>query len=204
MAEVEYDVIDDCAHVTLNRPDSLNAINRAMHEGLVAAFARAGRDDPRAVVLRGNGRAFSAGGDVRAVAAGEDVGNPADLATALAALPMPVVAAVHGHCLGQAFELVQLCDLAVASRDARFGEVQIQHGWGPPIPVTAGVLARKHAMEVLLLGEAFDADQALRMGVVNRVVDGADLSAAVTAITDRLRALDPLPVADNKAMVGRG
>jgi enoyl-CoA hydratase/carnithine racemase len=201
IAEVDYEHVGGCAWVTLNRPGSLNAIDRAMHDGLVAALTRAGREGSRAVVLRGNGRAFSAGGDVKAVAAGEDVGDPADLAAALASLTMPVIAAVHGYCLGQAFELVQLCDLAVAARDARFGEVEIQHGWAPPIPVTPATLTRKHAMEVLLLGEIFDAEQALRIGVVNRVVDGDDLTAAVTAITDRLCSLDSSTVTSNKALV---
>jgi enoyl-CoA hydratase/carnithine racemase len=201
MAAVEYLFRDDVARLTLNRPTSLNAINREMHDGIVSGLARARDDAAAVVVLAGNGPSFSAGGDIKAVAAGEDVGDPADLAAAMAATPMPIVAAVHGYCLGQAFELVQCCDLAVATRDSMFGEVEIRHGWGPPVPVTPRVLSRKHAMEVLLLGELVDAPTVLRLGVVNRVVDSGELEREVAKLTDQLCVLDRTVVAANKALV---
>lgn len=202
MPEVEYEVAGGIATVTLNRPEALNAINRAMHEGLVEACARARQDpDVRVVLLRGSGRAFSAGGDLRAVAAGEDVGDPVDLAAAFASLSMPLVAAVHGYCLGQAFELVLSCDLAVADAEAQFGEVEIQHGWAPPIPITSRMLAPRHASEVLLLGQMFSAQDALRMGIVNRVAAAEDLNDVVSAIVDRLVSLDPVVLAANKRQI---
>src|SRR4051812_28297114 len=116
MPELRYDVADTVATLTLDRPDSLNAINGSLHRALVDGFAAAASDPQvRVVVLRGAGRAFSAGGDLKAVAAGEDMGHPLELALAIAALRVPVVAVVHGYCLGQAFELVQCCDLVIAA-----------------------------------------------------------------------------------------
>jgi len=199
--EVDYLFGGDVARLTLNRPGSLNAINRAMHDGIVDGLARARYDRAAVVVLCGNGSSFSAGGDLKAVAAGEDVGDPTDLAVAMASMTMPIVAAVQGYCLGQAFELVQCCDLAIATQDSLFGEVEIRHGWGPPVPITPRLLSRKHAMEVLCLGELFDAGTALRMGIVNRVVAPDELQREVARVTDQLCVLDRDVVAADKALV---
>jgi enoyl-CoA hydratase/carnithine racemase len=202
MPDLLYDVADGVAKLTLNRPDSLNAINGSLHRQLLDAFARAGADPGvRVVVLRGAGRAFSAGGDLKAVAAGEDMGDPMDLATALLELRKPVVAVAHGYCLGQAFELVQCCDLVIAVAGSEFGEVEVEHGWSPPIPITPQRLASRHAMEVLLLGQRFGAERAERMGLVNWVVAEADLDGLLTAVTDRLAFLEPAVLANNKALV---
>ena len=113
---VLYRGTDAVAEITLNRPEVLNAINGAMHRGVLAALdLAAGNDAIRVVVLRGSGRAFSAGGDLKAVAAGEDVGHPLVLGQAIWNLAKPVIAAVHGYCLGQACELAGVCDLTVAT-----------------------------------------------------------------------------------------
>ena len=116
---VRYRVAGPVAEITLNRPEVLNAINGAVHRGILAALDRAAGDDTvRVVVLRGSGRAFSAGGDLKAVAAGEDVGHPLVLGQAIWNLAKPVIAAVHGYCLGQACELAGVCDLTVATTSA--------------------------------------------------------------------------------------
>lgn len=195
---------DGVATLTLNRPRVHNAMNGALHHALAAGLARAGADEAvRVVVIAGAGRSFSAGGDIKAVAAGEDVGDPVDLALAIWNLPKPVVAAVHGFCLGQAWELAAVCDLTIAAAGATFGEVEINHGWAPPVLITPFAVGLKHAKEVLLLGEMLDADWALRAGVVNRVVPDGDLPAAVDAVTRRLAGLDPSAVAKNKRLVNR-
>ena len=199
---VQYRNADGVAEVTLNRPEKLNAINGAMHHGILAALGRAAEDDAvRAVVLRGNGRAFSAGGDLTAVAAGEDVGHPIVLGQAIWNLAKPVIAAVHGYCLGQACELAAVCDLAVATRNATFGEVEINHGFGPPLPITPFVLGLKRAKEILLLGEMFDAELAMQIGLINRVVDDGGLDAEVARITSRIAGLKPEAIAGNKKLV---
>jgi enoyl-CoA hydratase/carnithine racemase len=199
---VLYRPAGSTAEITLNRPEVLNAINGAVHRGILEGLERAAGDDAvRVVVIRGSGRAFSAGGDLKAVAAGEDVGHPVALGQAIWNLAKPVIAAVHGYCLGQACEVAAVCDLTVAARSATFGEVEINHGWGPPLPVTPFVLGLKRAKEVLLLGEMFDAELAVAIGLVNRVVDDAGLDAEVARIAGRIAGLKPEAVAANKRLV---
>jgi enoyl-CoA hydratase/carnithine racemase len=199
---VLYRPAGSLAEITLNRPEVLNAINGAMHRGILEGLDRAAGDEAiRAVVIRGSGRAFSAGGDLKAVAAGENVGHPAALGQAIWGLAKPVIAAVHGYCLGQACELAGVCDLTVAARSARFGEVEINHGWGPPLPITPFALGLKRAKEVLLLGEMMDAELAAQIGLVNRVVDDDLLDAEVARIADRIASLKPEAVAANKRLV---
>jgi enoyl-CoA hydratase/carnithine racemase len=199
---VLYRCENGVAEVTLNRPRALNAINGAVHYGLLRALEQAAADDAvRSVVIRGSGRAFSAGGDLKAVAAGEDVGHPKRLGQAIWDLPKPVIAAVHGYCLGQAFEVAAVCDLTIAAASAVFGEVEINHGWGPPLPITPFALGLKQAKEVLLLGDMISAEVALRMGIVNRVVADEDLDAEVAKITARIAGLKPEAVAGNKRLV---
>jgi enoyl-CoA hydratase len=199
---VLYRPAGNLAEITLNRPEKLNAINGAVHRGILAALERAASDDAiRAVVIRGNGRAFSAGGDLVAVAAGEDVGHPVVLGQAIWNLAKPVIAAVHGYCLGQACEVAGVCDLTVAARSTTFGEVEINYGWGPPLPVMPFALGLKRAKEVLLLGEMFDAEFAMMIGLVNRVVDDNGLDAEVARIADRIAGLKPEAVAANKMLV---
>jgi enoyl-CoA hydratase len=199
---VLYRAAGSLAEITLNRPEKLNANNGAVHRGILAALERAASDDAiRAVVIRGNGRAFSAGGDLVAVAAGEDVGHPVVLGQAIWNLAKPVIAAVHGYCLGQACEVAGVCDLTVAARSTTFGEVEINYGWGPPLPVMPFALGLKRAKEVLLLGEMFDAEFAMMIGLVNRVVDDNGLDAEVARIANRIADLKPEAVAANKMLV---
>ena len=199
---VLYRSAGSTAQLTLNRPEALNALNGAMHHGLLEGLERAASDDAiRAVVIRGQGRAFSAGGDLKAVAAGEDVGHPAVLGQAIWNLAKPVIAAVHGYCLGQAYELAAVCDITVAAQSARFGEVEINHGWGPPVPVTPFALGLKRAKEMLLLGEMIDAELALQIGLVNRVVADEGLDAEVARIAARIAGLAAAAVAANKRLV---
>ena len=199
---VLYRAVGATAEITLNRPQVLNAINGAMHRGVLAALDQAaGEDAIRVVVIRGSGRAFSAGGDLKAVAAGEDVGHPLVLGQAIWNLAKPVIAAVHGYCLGQACELAGVCDLTVSTTSARFGEVEVGLGWGPPLPITPFALGLKRAKEVLLLGEIFGAELAMQMGLVNRVVSDDGLDAEVAGITERIAGLKPEAVAANKRLI---
>jgi enoyl-CoA hydratase/carnithine racemase len=199
---VLYRVADGTATITLNRPEVLNAINGAMHRGILEGLERAAGDDTvRVVVIRGSGRAFSAGGDLKAVASGEDVGHPKALGRAIWTLAKPVIAVVHGYCLGQACELAGVCDLTVAGRSARFGEVEINHGWGPPLPITPFALGLKRAKEMLLLGEMITAATAAQIGLVNRVVDDEALDAEVERIAGRIAGLKAEAVAANKRLV---
>jgi 2-(1,2-epoxy-1,2-dihydrophenyl)acetyl-CoA isomerase len=199
---VLYRAADGAAEITLNRPEVLNAIDGPVHLGIREALELAAGDEAvHAVVIRGSGRAFCAGGDLKATAAGTHAGHPSALARAIWDLPKPVIAAVHGYCLGQACEIAAVCDLTVAARSAKFGEVEINHGWGPPILIAPFAVGLKQAKEILLLGEVFDADVALQIGLVNRVVDDEDLDAEIAKITSRVAGLKPEAVAANKKLV---
>lgn len=202
MSAVSLERRDGAAWITLERPEKLNALDTAMVEALDARLDEASADDEvKVVVLRGEGRAFSAGYDL-----GEGVPGPRpaedwhvelsrDLALTLKlwSLPKPTIAAVHGWCLGGALDLVLACDLAVASDDARFGIPEIKSGSGPVTLLLPFVIGAKRANELIFTGDHVDALEAERIGMVNRVVPAAELEDAVTALVRRI-APTPLPV----------
>jgi enoyl-CoA hydratase len=193
---VLYELRGPSAWITLNRPDKLNAIDAPMVEALRGRLAEAVEDDGvRIVVLAGAGRAFSAGYDI-----GEEIEygygdvetwrevlqRDLDLAVDLWALPKPTIAAVHGWCLGGACELAMACDMVVASDDARFGEPEIRYGSGPVALLMPFVLGQKKTSELLFTGDSIDAEEALRVGLVNRVVPAADLPGAVDELIAKI------------------
>jgi enoyl-CoA hydratase/carnithine racemase len=193
---VLYEVRGPSAWITLNRPDKLNAIDAPMVEALRGRLEEALEDDGvRIVVLAGAGRAFSAGYDI-----GEEIEHgyadvetwrevlqrDLDLAVELWSLPKPTIAAVHGWCLGGACELAMACDMVVSSDDARFGEPEIRYGSGPVALLMPFVLGQKKTSELLFTGDSIDAEEALRVGLVNRVVAPADLPGAVDELIAKI------------------
>ena len=200
---VLYEVRGPAAWITLNRPDKLNAIDASVIEGLHDALAQADADDEvKVVVLAGSGRAFSAGYDMTeevddktgtAVEWRKVLARDVALAMAVWSFPKPTIAAVHGWCLGGACELAMACDLAVAAEDARFGEPEIRYGSGPVALLMPYVLGEKKTNELLFTGDAIDAQEAWRTGLVNRVVPRDDLEAAVDELVRKI-APTPLPV----------
>jgi enoyl-CoA hydratase len=199
---VELEVREGAAWLTLNRPDKLNALDGSMVDQLRRRLDDAVRDDrARVVVLRGAGRAFSAGYDL---SDGPSGARPADdwhaeltrdveLTLQLWSLPKPTVAAVHGWCLGGALDLALACDLVVAADDARFGVPEIRYGSGPVTLLLPFVIGQKKANELLFTGEDVDAPEAERLGLCNRVVPRAELDAAVAELVAKI-APTPLPV----------
>jgi enoyl-CoA hydratase len=184
---VRYEHAGGIAHLILDRPDKLNAITPDMVDGLNGALDRAEADDEaRAVVLSGSGRAFSAGFDLEA---GEWTGianvrreleRDFQVVMRFWHCPKPTVAAVHGYCLGGAFELALACDLTVAAEDARLGEPEVRFGSGITVLLLPWVTGPKQAKELLLSGtDRLTAARACEMGLVNRVVPtGTHLDAA--------------------------
>ena len=202
--DVLYHPADGVATITLNRPLVLNAINRNLMRLLDAALDRAEEDeDVRAVILTGAGRAFSAGGDLWASLYPDEEPAPGslDVLMRIWSFPKPVIAAVRGHAVGQGCELAGVCDLTIASEDARLGEMQIRHGFGVPVLITPFLASQKQAKEVLLLGEVISAEDALRMGLVNRVVPDDQLEAAAADMAGKLASLPPSVVRLNKRLV---
>ena len=176
--DVLYEKQDGIARITLNRPVVLNALNKNVWRLLHAALTQAEMDDEvRAVMWAGGGGAFWAGGDMGASLYPDDQPAPSGLEvqTLIWTLSKPVIAAVRGHAVGQGCELAGVCDLTIAAEDAKLGEIQIRHGAPPPVLITPFLVSMKHAKELLLLGEVVDAPEALRLGLVNRVLPGGRL-----------------------------
>ena len=202
--DVLYEADDGVAKITLNRPIVLNAINKNVTRLLDAALDQAEADeDVRAVILTGAGRAFSAGGDLWSSLYPDDDPAPdaLDVQLRIWAFDKPVIAAVRGHAVGQACELAGVCDMTIASETARLGEIQIRHGFGVPVLITPFITGQKQAKEVMLLGEIIPAEDALRMGLVNRVVPDDELDEAAMEMARKLASLPPVAVRLNKRLI---
>jgi 2-(1,2-epoxy-1,2-dihydrophenyl)acetyl-CoA isomerase len=206
------------ATLTLNRPDALNTLDFAMIEAIVEASATVAADaSVRCVVVRGAGKHFMAGGDLRAFAAKLDLPHAelqqlftrviSRLHSAIESLhrmPQPVVAAVHGAVAGFGLSLMCACDLAIAADTAYFTSAYRHIGLTPDGAATYAlprIVGMKKAMEIVLLGDRFDAAQALELGLVNRVVPAAELDAAVDTIVASLVNGPAAAIAGGKRLV---
>jgi enoyl-CoA hydratase len=204
--DVLYEVADGIATITFNRPLVLNAVDWSLTYHFSKAIARAEADESaRAVIVRGAGRTFCAGGDLQGSKRPDDLEpvNMLDTVLRIWHMPKPVIASVRGHAFGQGIEIAGMCDFMIAAEDAQFGEIQIRHGFPPPMLVTPFLLGPKHAKELMMTGDAFDAQAAHRMGLVNRVVPTDQLDEATRAFATRLVSLPPSTVALNKLLVNR-
>ena len=200
--------------LTLNRPASLNALNDELLDALDAAFDAAAADDAvRVVILRGAGRAFCAGYDLNQDAV-EGVKDAADWRKELRRdherilrilrHPKPVIASVHSYCLAGGTDLMLACDLAVAAEDAFFGYVDVRFGSGVVSMILPWVVGVRVAKELVLTGEdRVPADQALRVGLVNRVVPRDMLDSATLALAEEIAQNEPFVVRQMKASINR-
>jgi enoyl-CoA hydratase len=208
-------IVDDprpgVRRITLNRPEHLNALSRALMRDLVAAFEGV-EDDPevRVVVLRGNGTSFCAGADLTEHFVGEDDAPDigfSDLWDRLDALRVPVVAAVHGHAVTGGFLLAYSCDLIVAAGDAVFRDTHARLGIVPTGGETQRLPRRIGpflARELFFTSRALPADEAYRAGLVNRVVAPDELEAASLELAERIAENSPHSVATIKRLVNAG
>ena len=200
---VLYEQRGRAAWLTLNRPAKLNALSTPLIDELDAALDRAAADDAvRVVVLTGAGRAFSAGFDLTEEVA-DDPPTAAEWRAVLArdiavtmklwSMSKPTIAAVRGWCLAGGLELALAADILVAADDARLGEPEIRYGSGPVTLLLPFIVGQRKARELLLTGDAVDAAEAHRIGLVNRVVSGDELEGEVEALVARI-APTPLEV----------
>jgi enoyl-CoA hydratase/carnithine racemase len=197
-----YDVADHVATITINRPERRNALSWTVMTELRGAFAQAKSDpDVRVVVLTGAGdKAFSAGADLSGMASGAGFvdlhdarGELARLFREVWELGKPTVARVRGYSLAGGFGVALMCDVVIAADDARFGTPEIDVGlW--PMMITAPMLRSmppKVALELMMTGRRVSAEEALRIGFVNRVVPVDELDAAVSEVASVLAAKSP-------------
>lgn len=181
--------------LTLNRPDKLNAIDNPLADALLDALRSAAADPAvRAIRLRGQGRAFCAGRDVSAPPTERDLELVQAVARAIVTHRCPVIAAVHGWTVGAGFEWMMNADVVVAANDTRFKLPEASLG----VFVTGGLVATlpaavgpMRAKALTLLGEAFDAQQALAWGLVYRCVPVDELDAVSMAAARQIAALAP-------------
>lgn len=210
---VRYELNENVATITMNRPDALNALSRQITADLTAAIEKAVDEEARAVIVTGEGRAFCAGGDLREMKLMWDSEGriEAFLEDPLAALhglitlirdtPIPFVASVNGVCAGAGSNIALACDIVIAADDAKFNEAFIKIGLSPDcggsffLPRAIG---EKKATELMMTGDTIGASDALEMGMINRVVPSemladesfvmaSKLAAAPTAVIGRIK-----------------
>jgi enoyl-CoA hydratase len=200
--------------LTMNRPKALNALNTELIEAISAALGEAARDDGvSVVVLRGAGRAFCAGYDLNEDASDDLMDSSAwhralrhDTQRMLELLdhPKPVIASVHSYCLAGGTDLMLACDLAVAADDAYFGYVDIRFGSGVVSMFLPWVVGVRKAKELLFTGEdRVPADEALRIGLVNRVVPRERLDEETLALAREIATNEDFVVQMTKRAVNR-
>jgi enoyl-CoA hydratase len=209
---VGFELQGEIAVLTLQRPEKLNAIDAATVASLERALDRAESDaQVRAVVLCGQGRAFSSGFDLGPSGAGRDpVALRAELRSDFDVImrfwdfPKPTVAAVHGYCLGSAMEMAVACDVTIAAEGCRFGAPEVRFGSGIVALILPWVIGHKQAKELLLLGDnAIPAERALQLGLVNRIVPAERCLDEALEVARGIAANDTLAVALTKQAINR-
>ncbi len=209
-----FEVADRIATITVNRPDKLNALNSGTIAELGAAIDDARvRQDVGGVILTGAGRSFIAGADIGELQgqspfvakgrsrAGQDVFRRFEMC------PKPVIAAVNGFALGGGCELAMACHFRIASEHAKFGQPEVKLGILPGYGGTQRLprlIGKGRALQLLMTGEMIDAEEALRIGLVNRVVHAAELLGTAQIILKQIMQNAPLAVALCIEAVDRG
>lgn len=220
LERLELEIDDDVARLWLSRPEVRNAFDGRMVTELRTVLDElATSSSVRVVVVGGRGEVFSAGADLEWMKEQAGFGREenlrearemADVFSALASLPKPVVARVQGAALGGGVGLVAACDIAVAAEGTRFGFPEVRLGLIPAVisPHVLRKIGESAAREYFLTGERFEAERAREIGLVRAVVPAPSLDAAVEARVEELRQAGPGAVAEAKALIravaGRG
>jgi enoyl-CoA hydratase/carnithine racemase len=199
--------------LTLNRPQAFNALSEGLLDALQAALDRVAADDSaRVLVIAASGKAFCAGHDLKEMRAEPSLAyyerlfaQCGRMMMSIQTLPLPVIARVHGMATAAGCQLVAMCDLAVASREARFAVSGVNLGLfcsTPSVALSRNV-SRKAAFEMLVSGDFIGADEALAQGLVNRVVEAAALDAEVERLVASIVAKPRVALAMGKALFYR-
>ena len=219
MPELIFEKRDRIAYITINRPEKMNAMNRAVMLGLNDAWMRV-RDETDvwcAIITGAGDRAFSAGADLQEISNLPQGGDLDDSEAVDKMRPRllwrtlevwkPMIAAVNGYCLAGGLELAMACDFIVASEQASFGLPEVTRAI---IPVGGGtqrlprVIPFRKALELLLTGDRIDAQEAYNIGLVNRVVPHSELMSAAEGLANKINVNGPLAVRAIKELAYKG
>ncbi len=206
---IEVEVKDRVGTITLNRPP-VNVLNIAMMSEINDALKKFLDDNELvAVLFKAKGKCFSAGVDV-----GEHMGDMAPkmievfhgMFRLLHKFEIPTVASVFSSCLGGGCELATFCDIVIASENAKIGQPEIQVGVFPPIAaqIFPRIIGRKAAMDLILTGRVISAQEALSIGLVNKVVKDDELEAETEKFVDQFRKLSPVVIRKTKKAIMMG
>ena len=209
MVALRSEQAGDVLRVTMSRPELRNAFDAALIHGLTEVFSTVG-DDVRAVVLAGEGPSFSAGADVEWMRAAVELSYEQNVADArrlrkmletIDSCPAPVIARVQGHALGGGCGLVACADIAVAAPDTQFAFSEVKLGIIPAVisPFALAKIGESAARRYFVTGERFDAQTALRIGLIHEIAE--DLDGAVDRLLDELRSAGPEAARHAKKLV---
>ena len=211
--DIRFEVDDGIAVLTLNRPSKHNAITAAMGGEVARLAARVDTDDAiKVLIIAGaGGRAFSAGSDVNML---DDLGTPwegrnraqyhRDYIAPLLALRKPAIAAIDGYCLGGGLEVAATCDIRVATPRSSFGAPEVQRGWhagSGNVTILPRLIGYANAAYWILTGDRFPAEEAYRVGLVQKLVAPEALMDAARAIAARLAKNPPIAVQSAKNII---
>lgn len=200
---VNYEINNNVATVTMNRPDALNALSLQLTKDLDAAFRQAASEGARAVILTGSGRAFCSGGDLREMQTmwekeggieaflEESLGALHDVIKLIRETPIPFIAAVNGVCAGAGVNFALACDIVIAADDAAFREAFVRIGLAPDCGGTfflPRAVGEKIATELFMTGDAVSAQRAVEIGLINRVVTADALLTETQFLAEKLAA----------------
>lgn len=210
-----YNIQEDIVYITINRPEVRNALNNKLVEQLHEVFDRIEEDSNlRAVVITGAGdKAFMAGADINelverdAILGRKQTKRRQELFNRIENLDIPVIAAINGVAVGAGLELALSCTFRIASENAKFAASEVKLGIIPGAGGTqrlTSTIGRTKALEMILLGEMIDAQEALKLGLLNKVVPLESLMIEVKEWTEKIKALPKLAIQYAKEAVIRG
>ena len=211
---LKYEIKDNIAYITVNRPEALNAISTTVLSDLKAAFTNVENDPQvKAVILTGEGKAFVAGADIAQMSAlsgveGHDmIKFGADVMNYMEAIDKPIIAAVNGFALGGGCELAMACDIRIASAKAKFGQPEVNLGIIPGFGGTQRLprlVGKGMGKYLIMTAEMIGAEEAHRIGLVEKVVAPEDLIPECEKLAKTIISKAPIAIATAKRVINKG
>ena len=205
---------ENIAYITLNRPERLNSFDMELGKELYIALKNINKnDDIRAIILRGTGKGFCGGGDVKEMHTADD--KPKFLreltkgihkcVIEMRSMEKPVIAAVNGHAFGAGLSIALACDIIIAVKEAKFGTAFIGIGLAPGCGTQffTNLVGYHKACEYILTSKTFSAEHALEIGIVNKVVETEELDNAVEEFVSKFKRLPPIAVGKAKMLINK-